>query len=247
VKKATIILGVAVCSVIALSGCSAATGGGGSSNSLKFAVVGPFSGDNAAFGEAQVNGIQIAVDQINKGGGINGKSVAIEKFDDKCDPTEAASVASRIASDGNFEAVLGHLCSSSTLAALPVYQRAGLSVFSASSSNPKISKGGYGNFTRNISTDDVQGGQLIDFAKKLDKKRIGIVYASDDYGQGLYDSAVKKAKESGAEIVAAESRWRQPPAAHSLTSCPWEVQPPKAPISFPTTTRPARCQPTRSM
>jgi branched-chain amino acid transport system substrate-binding protein len=189
---------------MALAACSGADSSGGG-DTLTVAVVGPFSGDNATYGSTQLNGVNLALTEINARGGIGGKKIVIEKFDDKCDPTEAANVASRIASDDKYFAVLGHLCSSATLAALPVYERAGVSVISASATNPSISKQGYSHFSRNISTDDIQGAQAIAFAKSIGKSRIGVVYASDDYGQGLYDTAVKQAKTAGVEIVAAET------------------------------------------
>jgi branched-chain amino acid transport system substrate-binding protein len=204
-RRTTAAVGLFAAAATALSGCSGTTSSGNGGDTITLAVAGPFSGDNATFGTAQLNGINLALKEINASGGINHKKVVIDKFDDKCDPTEAANVASRIASDNKYFAVLGHLCSSATLAGLPIYKRAGISVISGSSTNPSISKQGYTNFSRNISTDDIQGAQVIDFAKSIGKSRIGIIYASDDYGQGLYDTAVKEAKSTGVNIVAAET------------------------------------------
>jgi branched-chain amino acid transport system substrate-binding protein len=206
VRGTTATFGIFAAVAMALFGCSGTTtSSSGGAGTITLAAVGPFSGDNATFGIAQLNGINLALKEINANGGIDGKTVVVEKFDDKCDPTEAANVASRIVSSDTYYAVLGHLCSSATLAALPIYKRSGISVISGSSTNPSITKLGYTNFSRNISTDDIQGAQIIDFAKSLGKSRIGIVYASDDYGQGLYDTAVKEAKTAGVQIVAAET------------------------------------------
>ncbi|MDN4641046.1 ABC transporter substrate-binding protein [Agreia sp. PsM10] len=196
-------VGLVAAASLVLAGCSA---GGGGSDTIKFAVAGPMSGENAVYGETQVNGIQLAVDEINADGGIDGKQVELEMFDDECDPTTAANVASRIVSDGGFEAVLGHVCSSATLAADPVYERAGLSLISGSSTSPAVSQQGFTNFSRTIPTDDIQGAQMIDFAaEELGKSKIAIVYASDDYGQGLYEAAVDQAEEAGVDIVSAET------------------------------------------
>lgn len=204
VKAMTVIASVLAVAGLAASACSSSSAGSGG-DTLTFAVVGPFSGDNQTFGAGQWNGVSLAIKEINAKGGIGGKQVKLEKLDDKCDPTEAANVASRVAPDNNIYAVFGHLCSSATLAALPVYARSGLSVISGSSTNPKISKAGYKNFSRNISTDDAQGQQLVQLAKTLGKSKLGIVYASDDYGQGLYSTAVPEAKKLGLDIVSAET------------------------------------------
>jgi branched-chain amino acid transport system substrate-binding protein len=197
---------IAAATVIALS--ASACGGGGADSSassgttLTFAIVGPLSGDNATYGKNQLRGAQLAVKEINAAGGIDGKKVVLKRFDDKCEPTEAANVASRITSDASIQGVLGHLCSAATLAALPVYQRSSLAVISGSSTAPKITTLGYKNFSRTIPNDDAQGTQITDFAAgQLGKKKLAIVYAGDDYGQGLNDKALKEASAAGAEIV----------------------------------------------
>jgi branched-chain amino acid transport system substrate-binding protein len=192
----------AVC--LALTGCGAGAGGGSPSQAktLTFAVAGPLTGENAAYGSNLVKGVRLAVDEINSQGGASGKRFAIKTFDDKCNPTEAANVASRITSDRSIFAVIGHVCSSSTLAAMPIYRRAGLTVVSASSTAPNVTKQGYANFSRTIPSDATQGAQLVEFAvKTLGKKRIALVYASDDFGQGLYGAAKPEVAKAGGELA----------------------------------------------
>ena len=196
------LVGLVTAASLALVGCGSSGGGSSDDKTLTLAVVGPLTGENAAFGTNLVRGTQLAVDEINSTGGAGGKTFAIKKFDDKCNPTEAANVASRIVSDRSIFAVVGHVCSSSTLAALPIYKRAKLTVVSASSTAPDVTKQGYANFSRTIPSDATQGAQLVEFAvKAMNKKKIAFVYPSDDFGQGLNAAAQPQVAKAGGTLV----------------------------------------------
>lgn len=177
---------------------------------VKLAVIGPFSGDNAIYGVGLQRGVELAVKQINDAGGINGEPVELEFVDTQCQATQAASAASRIAADDEVFAVIGDVCSSATLAAMPIFFRAGLAEVSGSSTSPKITDvvkdGGYTNFARVIPSDAQQAVKLANLATKiLNKKRVAILYASDDFGQQLYSYQERTIAGSGAELVAAET------------------------------------------
>lgn len=173
---------------------------------LRFAIVGPLTGDAAEYGKGLQNGVTLALEEINAAGGIAGGRVEAVYFDDKCNPQDAATVAQRVVSDGGFTAVIGHVCSSATLAAMPVYEQAGLTTISGSSTNPKITALGYKHFFRTINKDDAQGREMVEYAvKNMGAKRLGIFYGNDDYGRGLLISAVAKAKELAVEVVGQET------------------------------------------
>jgi branched-chain amino acid transport system substrate-binding protein len=196
------ILGLIAVAILALAGCGGSGGGSSQDTTVTFAVMGPFTGDNAAYGTNLSRGVELAVDEINAQGGAKGKKFAIKRFDDKCNPTEAANVASRVVSDSSIFAVIGHVCSSSTLAALPIYQRAGLAVVSPSSTSPAVTKQGHSNFSRTIPNDATQGAQLVEFAVKgMHKQRIALVYPSDDFGQGLHGAAKPQVAKAGGQLV----------------------------------------------
>jgi ABC-type branched-subunit amino acid transport system substrate-binding protein len=82
----------------------------------------------------------LKVDEINKAGGINGAMIEIVKGDDLCAPKEAGTVGTKFANDQDIVAVIGHVCSSATLAALPSYVRKGLPFISATSTAAGIGK-----------------------------------------------------------------------------------------------------------
>jgi branched-chain amino acid transport system substrate-binding protein len=192
-----------------------ATGcGGGDSNEaatgdegpIVFAVVGPLTGENAAYGTNLENGVRLAVDEINEKGGIDGREVEIKTFDDKCDATEAATVAQRVAQDESIFAVMGPVCSSAALAALPIYQRAGLSVLSGSTTSPQLTEEAFDNFSRTIPSDTAQGQDMARLAIDiLDAQSVATLYASDDYAQPINAVVETEIGELGATLTTAET------------------------------------------
>ena len=102
--------------VLSMAGCggssdSASTSGGNSGSggtsaasgdTIRFAVMSPMTGENAATGEQLANGVAIAVDEINAAGGVNGKQLEYEVFDDQANTNQAVICGEKIASDGGF-------------------------------------------------------------------------------------------------------------------------------------------------
>jgi len=172
---------------------------------IKIPVASPFTGPLASFGEGVKNGALLKAEEINVGGGINGKQIEIVLGDELCDPKEAAAVATRFASDPKVAIVVGHLCSSATLAALPIYREARLPAITPASTNPEIGKSSPYYF-RNVYKDDFQGDFLARYAKKVrDFKKIAIFYEVNDYAMGLKDAFVRQAKKLGLRVIGAEA------------------------------------------
>ena len=170
---------------------------------IYLAVAGPMTGDAAAFGQNAKRGADVAVALINGAGGIGGRQVAYDTFDDMGSPKEAASVARRILDAGKYQAVVGHVNSSCTLAALPVYNEVSMPVFVGASSNPKITESGWDNVVRLVIRDDYGAQQYSAFAvNNLGKKKLGILFGNDDFGRGLRDEVVKAADVLSAKVVA---------------------------------------------
>lgn len=172
---------------------------------IKIPVAAPFTGPLASFGEGIKNGALLKEDEINASGGINGRMVEIVLADELCDPQEAAAVATRFAHDPQVVIVIGHLCSSATLAALPIYKEAGLPAITPASTNPEIGRlSSY--YFRNVYRDDFQGDFLAAYAEKVKKfKKVAIFYEVNDYALGLKDAFTKAAEKLGLRIVGAES------------------------------------------
>ena len=129
---------------------------GATAGNIRIGVASPFTGDLAAYGDNIKAGVTLKLNEINDAGGINGQKIELVWGDDLCVPKDAGTVGSKFAADKSISAVIGHLCSSATLAAMPIYVRAGLPAISPTSTNPTIGDVGKGWFFRNCYTDDYQ-------------------------------------------------------------------------------------------
>ena len=96
-------------------------------DTIKLGVAGPHSGDLASYGIPTIKAAELVVQQVNARGGINGKQVELLIEDDVCKPEVATNTATKLVSDG-VHAVLGHICSGATKAALPIYNNSGIVV-----------------------------------------------------------------------------------------------------------------------
>ncbi len=174
---------------------------------IRIGVASPFTGDLAGYGDNIKAGVNLKLKEINDAGGINGQKVELVWGDDLCAPKDAGIVGSKFAADKSIVAVIGHLCSSATLAALPIYVRAGLPSISPTSTNPTIGDVGKGWFFRNCYTDDFQGKYLASHVvpKLLGKNSVAIFYENNDYAIGLKDSFIAGAKSAGLKVTGVEA------------------------------------------
>jgi branched-chain amino acid transport system substrate-binding protein len=168
-------------------------------------VASPYTGQLASFGEGVKNGALLKGEEINAAGGINGKNIQIVLEDELCDPKEAATVATKIASDPSISIVVGHLCSSATLAALPIYREARLSAISPASTNVNIGKMSPFYF-RNVYKDDFQGLFLAKYIYTVKEyKKVAVFYEVNDYSMGLMLAFMKEAQKLGIKILGTEA------------------------------------------
>ena len=174
---------------------------------IRIGVAAPFTGNLASYGDNIKAGVNLKLKEINDAGGIKGQKVELVWGDDLCQPKDAGIVGSKFAADKSIVAVIGHLCSSATLAAMPIYVRAGLPAISPTSTNPTIGDVGKGWFFRNCYTDDFQGKYLVSYVvpKLLGKKKVAIFYENNDYAIGLKDSFMAEVKASGVKVTGAEA------------------------------------------
>ena len=173
--------------------------------SIKIPVAAPFTGPLASFGEGMKNGALLKVEEINAQGGINGQKVELILEDELCDPKEAATVATKLAADPGVSVVVGHLCSSASLAALPIYKEAKLPAISPASTNITLGKSSPYYF-RNVYKDDFQGLFLARYAKDIKGyKKVAIFYEMNDYSMGLMNAFMKQAKKNGIRILGKEA------------------------------------------
>jgi branched-chain amino acid transport system substrate-binding protein len=180
---------------------------GALAENIRIGVAGPFTGSAAGYGDNIKAGVNLKLKEINDAGGINGQMVELVWGDDLCEPKDAGTVGAKFAADKSIMAVIGHVCSSATLAAMPIYVRAGLVAISPTSTNITIGDVGKGWFFRNCYTDDYQGQYLGSnvVPKLLGKNKVAIFYENNDYAIGLKDSFMAGAKAAGVKVTGVEA------------------------------------------
>lgn len=165
---------------------------------IMVATAGPMTGQYASFGEQMKNGAELAIEEINAAGGVNGKMLKLSIGDDACDPKQAVAVANKFVGDG-VAFVAGHFCSGSSIPASAVYAEEGIVQISPASTNPKLTdeRAGPGVY-RVCGRDDQQGavaGAYI--ADKFAGKNVAIVHDKTAYGKGLADETKKALNAAG--------------------------------------------------
>src|SRR5262245_16236847 len=127
--------------------------------------VGSPTGGQATFGISTRNGVELAVNEINAQGGINGKKVAIRLYDDQGKPEEAANAVTRLIAQDGVKVILGEVASTNSLAMAPKAQAAQVPMITPSSTNPKVTEVGDYIF-RVCFIDPFQGLVMAKFAKE---------------------------------------------------------------------------------
>jgi len=193
-----------LCSVFVLSSCNG--GADSSANEIVIGEYGSLTGDKATFGTSTRDGIDMAVEEINKAGGLLGKQVRVIVEDDQGKAEEAQTVVTKLISKDKVIAVLGEVASSNSLAAAPVAQQNQVPMISPSSTNPEVTrKGDY--IFRVCFIDPFQGYVMAKFAAStLKLTKVAILRdVKSDYSVGLADVFIDNFKKMGGTIVADES------------------------------------------
>ena len=167
---------------------------------------GSLTGTAATFGTSSRNGIDMAIDEVNKAGGVLGKQVRVIVEDDQTKPEEAQTVVTKLISKDQVVAILGEVASSRSLAAAPVAQQNSIPMISPSSTNPKVTQVGDYIF-RVCFIDPFQGLVMAKFATNtLKVKNVAILRdIKNDYSVGLADVFVENFKKMGGKIVSDQS------------------------------------------
>lgn len=130
-----------------------------------------------------LRGIQMAVDELNAGGGIDGRRVELLVRDDSGQGEQATVIAQEFVSRREVVAVAGHMTSPAMLAAARVYDGR-LPAVATGASSPELS--GISRWVfRVVPSDTAAGRQMAEFAARLGARRVGILYQNDSYGRGL--------------------------------------------------------------
>jgi branched-chain amino acid transport system substrate-binding protein len=175
-----------------------------SSEPIMLGVSGPLTGPNAQYGAQWKQGFDLALDEIRAAGGINGRQLAYTFEDSQSDPRQSVAIAQKFVSDSRIVMELGDFSSPASMAASPIYQRAGLVQFGFTNSHPDFTKGGDFMWSTSVSQADEQPLLARYAVSHLGLKKLAILHLNTDWGRTSRDYFVKAAKDLGAEAVIAE-------------------------------------------
>lgn len=166
---------------------------------------GSLTGTEATFGLSTRDGIQLAIDEFNQAGGLNGKKIELKVYDNQGKPEEARLSVEKLINVDGVVALLGEVASTRSLAAAPVAQQYKVPMISPSSTNPEVTKKGDYIF-RTCFIDPFQGQVMAKFALMTLKLKNGAILRDNksDYSMGLADYFTKTLTENGGKIVADE-------------------------------------------
>ncbi|EPD50840.1 ABC transporter substrate-binding protein [Paenisporosarcina sp. FSL H8-0542] len=194
-----------------LTGCGAEGGGSANGDTIKIGANLELSGGVASFGSSISKGIDLAVEEINKAGGVDGKEIEIIKVDNKSEGSEATSGAIRLTSKDKVTAIIGAATSGNTVAQAQIANKNKTILLTPSGTSPNVTvneDGSVNEFAfRTSFIDPFQGTVAANFAaNELKIKNVAIFSdSSSDYAKGLAKSFKETFGEAGGKIVAEEA------------------------------------------
>lgn len=184
---------------------AAAEGGDSASaegGSFKIGVIGPLTGDNAAYGLAVQHGAELAAKEINEAGGINGASIELQAQDDEADPEKSINAYNTL-KDWGMQMLVGTTTSNPCIAV--VAETAIDNMFQITPSGSAVESISEPNAFRVCFSDPDQGRASAQYIGEHGlATKIGVIYdSSTEYSTGIYESFEEEAANQGLEIVAA--------------------------------------------
>ncbi len=184
-----------------LAGCSKVP------DTLKIGVAQPLTGPLGALGQDLLNGVNLAVQELNKDGFVvDGKRVKLEvvAVDDKADAATGKQVAQQLV-DAGVVAVIGHLNSGVSIETAPIYAGKNIPQI-AISTNPKFTQLGFDTSFRMVANDTLQARAIGSFAAtQLGAARYAALDDGTPYGKGLADGAAAQLKAENKEVLVRKS------------------------------------------
>ena len=207
-KRVASLMLASVLAVGSLAACGNDSGSEGgesaSSDTFKIGGIGPTTGDAAAYGIAVQNGAQLAVDEINADGGINGKQIEF-KFEDDQNDSEKSVNAYNTLKDWGMQMLVGTVTSTPCTAVVEESHKDNM--YQLTPSATAVESIQYDNAFRICFSDPSQGTASADYiADNGLATKVAVIYNSSDvYSSGIYQNFTTEAQAKGLEVVAAEA------------------------------------------
>lgn len=202
-----------------LAGCSGGQnssggnsgGGDAKGDTIKIGANLELSGEVASYGQSISEGMELAIEEINDSGGVDGKKIKVVKVDNKSDNAEAASAATRLTSQENVLAIIGAATSGNTIAQAQIANDTKTILLSPSGTAPNVTENEDGSINeyvfRTSYIDPFQGTVAANFAVKELSVKTAAIYSdsASDYAKGLAAAFKETFQKAGGKIVAEES------------------------------------------
>ncbi len=164
-------------------------------------LIAPLTGPVAAYGEQVKHGAEVAVEEINKQGGILGETVVLKLADDAGEPKQGVSAANQLVGDG-IRFVVGPVTSGVAIPASDVLAENGVLMVTPTATAPDLTNRGLTTVLRTCGRDDQQAEVAAKYVlANLKDKKVGIINDKGQYGKGLADAFKKTLNEGGVTEV----------------------------------------------
>lgn len=193
-------LAAASAAMLVLAGCNS------KGSSIKIGSIGPLTGNYAVYGSDCKNGIELAVNEINAAGGVNGQQLELIAEDDEGSSEKSVSAYKKLVTKDGAKLIIGSLTSGCSIAISPLAQAQKIVQIAPAATAPALTDAG--NFIFRTCYDDpfqgTVGGKFA--AETLGAKKAAILYdISNDYSVGLTENFKIAFEANGGSIVSAET------------------------------------------
>lgn len=177
---------------------------GASEGSFKIGGIGPITGNNAIYGQAVMNGAELAINEINGAGGIGGVQIEYNFQDDESDTEKAVNAYNNL-KDWGMQMLVGTVTSAPCIAVGA--ESSNDNMFQLTPSGSSVDCAKFDNQFRVCFSDPNQGSASAQYIgeNKLATKVAVIYDSSDVYSSGIHDKFLAEAKNQGIEVVADEA------------------------------------------
>ena len=199
-RQAFVIALVALASIAVLA-CGSSDSA--SDEPFRVGVMESVTGPGETYGNVAVQAKQMAVDEINAAGGINGRMLELIVEDEKCNAQDAITAYRKLTDVDGVKIILGTSCSGAMLGAAPLAEEEGVVMFSGLATNPDIANAG--DYIFRTSMSDAQVG--IDTGNVLwadGVRTLATITEATDYAEGVRRTSVEQFEKRGGQIVGEE-------------------------------------------
>ena len=209
-SKKSLRLACAVLGATLLGSVFAGCGSKESGDTIKVGANFELTGNVANYGNATIEGLQLAIDEANEAGGINGKKIELVSVDDKSEAAESINAATNLISDDDVKVIVGPATTGLVLAETQTATDAKVPIIAPCATSPEatVENGKVKPYVfRSCFIDPQQGEVMATFAAKELKAKTAVIYVdnSSDYSKNLAKVFKEKFEAAGGKVVMEEA------------------------------------------